>query len=106
MGAKEASKHLLAQDAMFVDVRPLAAFKEANIPTSYSLPAERELSDYDMKRLKERPLLIVYGPDQAAQAVATKLAAKGLKVVILQDGLEGWRAAGMPVTTAVPALQE
>lgn len=105
IAAREASKHLLAQDAMFVDSRSLADFKKASIPTSYSLPVDREPSEYDKKRLKERPLLIVYGSDPDSRALSEKLAQQGLKVALLQDGLDGWRAAGLPVTTAVEAAE-
>jgi rhodanese-related sulfurtransferase len=98
--ARDASKHLLAQDAMFVDVRSLEEFKEGSIPTAYCLPPEREMTEYDRKRLKERPLLIVYGPAEVSHAMAEKLAAQSFKVGVLRGGLEEWRQAGMPVIQA------
>lgn len=103
---REASKHLLAQDAMFIDSRSLADFKQASLPTSYSLPADREPSEYDKKRLKERPLLIVYGAEADTRGLAEKLAAQGHTVAILQGGLDGWRAAGMPVTRALETIDK
>lgn len=100
----EAAKHLVANDAVFVDARQPASYKAGSIPTALSLPAGQDITAYDVQRLRPAALLIVYcdGPTcDAAEEVAAALWAKGLtKVAVLQEGWQGWTEAGMPAVKA------
>jgi len=88
-------------EVIVIDVRPSAEYEAAHLPFARSLPLD-ELE----ARLEELPLdkeVVAYcrGPFciMANQAVAT-LAAKGYQIRTIREGINEWRASGMPLEYA------
>jgi rhodanese-related sulfurtransferase len=89
----------LSQEAIFVDIRPEAAYAGGHIPQAVSIPAislERRYNDLDSEAW-----LIVYGEetDESDSAAAAEFLLKqGFeRVSTLFGGIQAWVAAGHPV---------
>jgi len=97
----EAAQRLVKGDALFVDARPFEAYKRAYIPNAVSLPMGEKPDSELLARLRQAPTLIVYcdGIDcQASEIVAASLRAmKFSNIVLMVEGINGWKEAGMPV---------
>ena len=88
-------------EVIVIDVRPSAEYEAAHLPFARSLPlAELEARLEELPRDKE---VVAYcrGPFciMANQAVAT-LAAKGYHIRTIREGINEWRASGMPLEQA------
>jgi rhodanese-related sulfurtransferase/DNA-binding transcriptional ArsR family regulator len=88
-------------EVIVIDVRPSAEYEAAHLPFARSLPLD-ELE----ARLEELPFdkeVVAYcrGPFciMANQAVAT-LTAKGYQIRNIREGINEWRASGMPLEYA------
>jgi len=91
------SDHLI-----LIDARPNANYELGHIPTAVNIrPAEIGASEGRDRRLTGHRYIVVYGdhPNSAvAKATAKRLYAMKYKGVRLYDeGLEGWRRAGLPI---------
>ena len=84
--------------ALFIDARPVEAYKRGRLPGAVSFPAQQEAQPPAAPA--GRPV-VVYGQGaelEAALAVGRRLLASGFSpVFIFVEGLEGWVAAGGPL---------
>lgn len=86
------------QNAQIVDLRDPSEFKKECIAHSVNIPADRIQNELD-KLDKTRPVLLVDNDGRRSRMAAPLLRGTGFKeVVILQGGLNAWRAASMPFT--------
>jgi rhodanese-related sulfurtransferase len=99
VGAQEAVR-LINQGATVIDVREASAFAEGHIRGARNIPAGQVIDTTDsLKRLRERPVLMVCERGIAAGAAMRHLQSSGFtKVVNLRGGLTSWRADQLPLT--------
>lgn len=88
------------EDALVVDVSPVADFAKSHILGSVSAP----LADLDpdkhkqLSKAKERPVVLVCRSGQNAFEAAKRLKAAGFtRVSVLDGGIAGWKAADLPL---------
>ena len=93
-------KAMLEKGAMALDVRPGAEFVAGHVSRSVSIPLSGQFASWAgaVLGLASRPVLIAANADQISEA-RTRLARIGIEDVAgyLQDGVEGWRSAQLPV---------
>lgn len=104
LSVADAVNHLAAKDAVFVDARPVEAYRAGSIPTAVSAPVGSPVPPSILGLLRKASLVIVYcdGPQcGAAEEQAEFLKSQGvLKSAILEEGWSGWTAAGLPEVKA------
>lgn len=87
------------QDAVVIDVRPMATFQLGHIANARNVP----LADLDTKMAsfpKDKPVILSCDRGQIAVGAAAKLRQAGLtQVSVLEGGLNAWLQAGMPTST-------
>lgn len=87
------------EDALVVDVRPLATFQNGHIPHSRNIPVA-EIADKAAHLPKDKPILVACDRGQIAVGAAAKLRKAGLeRVMVIEGGLNAWVQAGMPTST-------
>jgi hydroxyacylglutathione hydrolase len=93
-------KKMMDAGATALDVRPGDRFIAAHVPGSVSIPLSGQFASWAgaVLGLSSRLVLIADTPEQVSEA-RVRLARVGSENVAgyLQDGLEGWRTAGLPV---------
>ena len=99
VSAQEAVR-LFNQGATVIDVREAAAYAEGHIRGARNIPASSVIDSTDsLKRLRERPVLMVCERGISAGAAMRHLQSSGFtKVVNLRGGLGSWRADQLPLT--------
>jgi rhodanese-related sulfurtransferase len=105
VGAVEATRLANREKAVFVDVGEPAEFASGHVTGSKNIPIgdiEKRLKDLPSN--KQTPLIVVCASGARANKAAVVLRSKGYeRVMPLQQGLAGWKAAGMPVERAQSA---
>jgi len=106
IGTPEARELFLrGSENLFVDVRSVRDFAGGHIPRSINLPAE-EIEQRWNELPKDRSLILYESGESPADVcalsrnVARYLLARGFspaRVKVYQDGLAGWRQAGLPI---------
>ncbi len=87
------------QDALVLDVRPLATFQGGHIPHSRNIPLA-ELGDKISSLPSDKPIVVACDRGQIAVGAAAKLRKAGLQnVMVLEGGINSWVQAGMPTST-------
>jgi len=98
--AAQELKTMLERGATALDVRPGDEFVAAHVPGSVSIPLSGQFASWAgaVLGLASRPVLIATTPEQISEA-RMRLARIGIEDVAghLQDGVEGWRQAGLPL---------
>jgi glyoxylase-like metal-dependent hydrolase (beta-lactamase superfamily II)/rhodanese-related sulfurtransferase len=93
---------MLAKGAMALDVRTGADFIAGHVPRSVCIPLSGQFASWAgaVLGLASNPVLIATNSDQIAEA-RTRLARVGVENLAgyLDGGVDGWRAAGLPVET-------
>lgn len=90
------------QGAVLLDARTKAAFVESHIPGSAHLPADDQLSNRAGFVLPaDAPIVLLVEDEASYEKVMLSLARVGHERVVgyLAEGIEGWQAAGLPVTS-------
>lgn len=98
---REAIPHF-QQGAGLLDTRPKAAYVELHVPGSVHLQANQDLSNRIAFVLPpEVPLVLVVENEQVYRQIVVSLARVGYDNVVgyLAEGLQGWQAARLPVTS-------
>jgi rhodanese-related sulfurtransferase len=87
------------EDAVIVDVRPLASFQNGHIPHSRNIPLA-EITEKADKLPKDKPILVACDRGQIAVGAAAKLRKAGLeRVMVIEGGINAWLGAGLPTST-------
>jgi hydroxyacylglutathione hydrolase len=98
--APQELRTMLEKGAVALDVRPGDEFIVAHVPGSVSIPLSGQFASWAgaVLGLSSRPVLIAATPEQLSEA-RVRLARIGIEDVAgyLQDGVEGWSEAGLPV---------
>ena len=93
-------KAAIERDVAVVDVRPGEQFALAHVPGSINIALSGQFATWagTVLGLSSRPILIAETPEQVEEA-RVRLARVGIEDLsgYLAGGLEGWRAAGLPV---------
>ncbi len=99
VSAAQAVQLINHEDALVVDVRPLATFQGGHIPHSRNVPLA-ELDDKISNLPKNKPILVACDRGQLAMGAAAKLRKAGLeRVMVIEGGINAWVQAGMPTST-------
>lgn len=91
------------KDFVLIDALPEEYFKKGHLPHALSMPADK-IEELATKRLQNKDQMIVTYCASAkcpkSKEAAEKLTKMGYKnVVEYTDGIEDWKAAGLPLET-------
>lgn len=88
------------QDAVIVDVRPVADFSKGHIINSISIPINGFSNQINsLKKHKEQPVIISCRSGSQSQAACQQLKKAGFESVFnLRGGILAWQNANLPVT--------
>lgn len=88
------------EDALVVDVRPMADFNQGHIIGAINIPSNGFANQLkQLERHKSRPIIVsCRSGAQSAQACATLRKAGFEKVHNLRGGILAWQSANLPVT--------
>lgn len=103
MSARElAERQRRDPDLLIIDVREPAEWEEGHIAGARSVPFYRILAELDQLPA-DRPLAVICAGGTRSVIAASLLRARGrTNVLNVRDGMDGWRAAGLPVVRAAP----
>lgn len=96
-----ATQRMNREDALVVDVSPMADFAKAHILGSVSVPLSELRPDTHkvLSKARERPVIVVCRAGSNARGAAVTLRKAGFKDVnVLEGGIAGWRQADLPLT--------
>lgn len=86
------------QEAVVIDIRNAQSFGEGHIVGAHNLPADQlDKKIATLQKFKGKPLIIVCSLGKEATKVAVTLKKQGFQAIVLHGGLQGWRAAGLPI---------
>jgi rhodanese-related sulfurtransferase len=86
------------QNAVVFDVRSESLFAEGHIINAHHLPiASLEKKMASLQKYKDKPIILVCAEGRDAPRASNLLKEKGFQVVVLQGGIQAWRAAGLPL---------
>jgi len=96
---EEAVKLMNHDDAVVLDIREKAVFKNKHIIGSINIPkAEIEKSVNRIQQYQEKTIIVVCQIGQSATTVANKLAKQKFAAVkVLAGGLKAWQEADLPL---------
>jgi rhodanese-related sulfurtransferase len=102
VGAAEATRLANREKAVFIDVSEPTEFAAGHVTGSKNIPlAELENRAKDLPSNKQTPVIVVCGSGSRASKGAAAIRKLGhARVMPLERGLDGWRAAGMPLEKA------
>ena len=88
-------------DAVIVDISPVADFNKGHIVNARNLqPSRLAQPDAEIEKLKDKKLLVVCRTGQTAVGAAANLRKMGAeRVAVLKGGMAAWRNDQFPVTT-------
>ena len=87
------------EDAVVIDVRPLASFQNGHIAHARNIPVA-DIAEQAAKLPKGKPFLVTCDRGQIAIGAAAKLRKAGLeRVIVMEGGLNAWVQAGLPTST-------
>lgn len=87
------------EHAVVLDIRDHHSFKAGHIINALSFPTN-EIKDKldELKKYKEKPIIIVCFKGQSAISVASHLKSHGFnQAVCLKGGMTAWQSTGLPV---------
>lgn len=96
----EAVNLINREDALVVDVSPIADFNKGHISGARNITLSRlEAGDKEVSKLLDKPIVVTCKAGQTAQQAASKLVKLGArKVVVLRGGNTQWAADNYPVS--------
>ena len=95
----ELTRLINRENALVVDLSPLAEFEKAHIPGSrHVAPSQFDPENKDLAKIKDRPVVVVCRNGMSAGAAAKRLVKAGFsQVATLGGGVQQWLAAELPV---------
>lgn len=100
IGPMEATRLLNQQDAVFVDTRSDAEYKEGHILNALHIPLgdlERRIGELD--KYRDRPVIAYCRSGHRSASAGGKLKKQGFETVFnLGGGIMAWQNANLPVT--------
>lgn len=86
------------QNAVVLDIRNVEAFSTGHIVNAVSIPlAELENKLKKLEPCKSQPIVIICATGQESPRAAALLTQQGFNTFILANGINGWKAAEMPL---------
>ena len=87
------------ENALVVDIRAQNEFQQGHVSGSKNVqPSQFDAENKQLAPAKSLPVVVVCKTGMSAGAAAKRLAKAGFeKVYVLDGGIEGWRAAGLPL---------
>jgi rhodanese-related sulfurtransferase len=99
VNASQATLMINRQNALVLDIRPSADYRQGYITESINIPATK-LADSlgQLKGSKERPVILIYATGQNVSAAIKVLTTAGFtQVCKLTGGIAEWRNANLPL---------
>ena len=94
---KTASARAIREQTPILDVRKRRHGEQIRGAIYYNAQALLKADPLVLPLEKEITIALCAGDDETAQALSEKLHAFGYRdVVVIQDGIAGWKAAGLP----------
>jgi len=99
IGALQATQLINRQNAVMLDVREAAEYKDLTVPNAVHLPLSQLASrGHELAKMTARPVIAFCARGNRSRAAASLLAKLGFKeVYTLQGGLRAWTEAGLPL---------
>ena len=86
------------ESGVVIDIRNVKSFAEGYILGSQNLPSDQLASKLNtIQKWKDKTIVVVCAMGQEAQKAGDKLKKAGFNVKILKQGIQGWKASGLPV---------
>ena len=99
VNSTQATMLINREDAVVIDVREPFEYVDGHLPESRNIPMgqiEQRLGD--LERRKDAPVILVCQTGARSADACKKLEALGFtRVHNLEDGVAGWRSAGLPL---------
>ncbi len=95
----ELTRLINRENALVIDLSPLADFEKAHIPGSrHVLPSQFDPENKDLAKVKDRPVVVVCRNGMSAGAAAKRLVKAGFAhAYVLGGGVGQWQAAELPL---------
>ncbi|WP_370980164.1 rhodanese-like domain-containing protein [Agaribacterium sp. ZY112] len=94
----ELARVVNANEAVMFDLRDSSEFKAGHIVDAINIPfAKLKDSDLELKKHKDKTLILIDKMGQHAPGAAKQLKEQGYIVVRLQGGMSEWQGQNMPV---------
>lgn len=100
LSPQEATMLINRQDAMLLDIRPVAEFNKGHILGSRQLKSEQiTKADFSsLEKNKDKPIIVVCAMGMTAKRTAAQMLKAGFsQVSVLKGGLNAWTGASLPV---------
>jgi rhodanese-related sulfurtransferase len=86
------------QHAIVLDIRGETSFLEGHVLGAHHLPSHSvEKKIGTLQKYKDKPIILVCTQGQESSKVHRQLKEKGFQVVVLEGGIQAWKAAGLPL---------
>ena len=88
------------ENALVIDVSPLADYQKAHIPGSRHIaPSQFDPENKDLAKVRERPVVVVCRSGMSSGGYAKRLLKAGFtRVSTLGGGVQQWQTAELPLT--------
>lgn len=90
--------HLANAGAVVLDVREDEEWADGHILGAVHIPLAA-VADADLSMFDDRQVVVICRSGNRSRKAAADLAARGVRVVNVADGMTAWAAAGLPVVT-------
>ncbi len=89
------------ENALVVDISPLANFEQGHIPGARHVAMSQfDPENKDLSKARDLPVIVVCRTGQTAKGAASRLVKAGFtRVHLLHGGMASWRQANMPMAT-------
>lgn len=101
LSTHEATLLMNKQDALVVDIRPLAEFKKGHILGAKQMKAEQVTKgDFTtLEKHKNKPIIVVCAMGMTSKRSATQMQKVGFEQVsVLKGGMNAWQGANLPIS--------
>ena len=93
----QATEWINRQDARIIDIRPSDAFANGHMIDAINIPRDM-LATGSKSLAQDKPVIVACANGQQSKAAAAQLRKLGFSQVgILQEGIQGWKNANLPI---------